>query len=166
MVRKKQNESQEETGAATASPPVDEIAGGAAASTAADQPKKQWTKRPDPFGIHSINWNDGYKVSLLESDSNREVFIRFGNGSKDDAPKNFEAIRTMFKEEYGLYWDPKVQGWAKGLKQGVAPLVREQNRNIRAAVAEAYYKAIELEEASERGPSLSEQAKERSGVGR
>jgi hypothetical protein len=32
--------------------------------------KKEWTKRPDPFGIESILWQDGYRVSLKESDAN------------------------------------------------------------------------------------------------
>ena len=169
MVKRKQTESQDSTTSAAVAPPateiplaqpIDEIEGAAATPAATEQPKKQWTKRADPFGIESINWPDGYRISLKESDANREIFIQFGNGSKADSPKNFEAIRKMFKEEYGMHWDVKVQGWAKGLKQGVTPLIREENRDIRAAVNEAYYKAVELEEAS-RGPSLAQQDRER-----
>ena len=157
MPRKKQAEPQEPTAATTPSP-VDQVEGNPAAP---EEPKKQWTnKRPDPFGIESILWQDGYRVSLKESDSNREIYVQFGNGTKADSPKNFEAIKKMFKEEFGMYWDGKVQGWAKGLKQGITPLIREQNRDIRAAVEEAYYKAVELEEAA-RGPSLS--ARQRGG---
>ena len=73
--------------------------------------------------------------------------------------KNFEAIKKMFKE-YGMYWDPKVQGWAKGLKFGMTPLIKEQNRKTRAAVEDAFYTAIELEEAV-RGPSLALQGNNR-----
>src|SRR5580692_9045873 len=90
--------------------PVNEIEGG----TAAQEPK-QWTKRRDPFDIDVFRWQDGYRISLNESDSNREIFVQFGSGAKPDAPKNFEAIRKMFKEEFGMYWDAKVQGWAKAL---------------------------------------------------
>jgi hypothetical protein len=143
------------------SQPVDEIEGGAAPSAATDQPKKEWTKRPDPFGIEKINWQDGYSISLKESDANREIFVQFGSGIRADSPKDFEAIKKMFKE-HGMYWDGKVQGWAKGLKQGITPLIREQNRDIRTAVEEAYYKAVDLEEAV-RGPSLSQQGRERGG---
>ena len=45
----------------------DEIAGDAAPARAEEQ-GKQWAARPDPFPIHSINWPDGYKISLVESD--------------------------------------------------------------------------------------------------
>jgi hypothetical protein len=124
--------------------------------------KKEWTKRPDPFGIESIHWQDGYRVSLKESDANREIYVQFGSGAKSDTPKNFEAIRKLFKEEFGMYWDGKVQGWAKELKPGVTPIIKEQNKNVRAAVEEAFYKAVALEEAS-RGPSLSEYARGRGG---
>jgi hypothetical protein len=175
MVRKKQTESRDSTHSVDVAPPaadipvaqpVDEIEGAPATPAAAEQPKKEWAKRPDPFSILSINWQDGYKVSLVESDSNREIFIKFGNGSKADAPKNFEAIKKMFREEYKMYWDVKVQGWAKELKQGYTPLIREDNGKVRAAVEEAFYKAVELEEQSDRGPSLSEAAKQRSAPAR
>ena len=160
MPRKKQLElNATETDAATAAP-ADTIEAGTAAPE-----QKEWSKRPDPFGFQSINWQDGYKIGLLESDTNREIFIRFGSGQKSDQPQAFEAIKTMLREEHGMYWDPKVQGWAKGLKFGQTPLIREQNRAVRTDVEEAFYKAVALEEAA-RGPSLSEYAKERSAIAR
>ena len=165
MVKRKQTEAQDNnTGEAVPPPvaevplaqPVDEIEGAAATPAATEQPKKEWTKRPDPFGILSVNWADGYKIAMLESDSNREIYIRFGEGSKDAMPKNFEAIKRMFKEEFKMYWDPKVQGWAKEIKPGVTPLIKQQNSAVRKAVEDAFVKAVKLEEQSARGPSTSD----------
>jgi hypothetical protein len=124
---------------------------------------KTWAKRPDPFGFQSVRWQDGYAIALKESDANREIFIQFGSGQRTDQPMAFEAIKKMFKEEYGMYWDAKVQGWAKGLKPGITPLIKEQNRKLRGAVEEAFSKAIELAEAV-RGSSLSEQGRGRGGA--
>lgn len=128
---------------------------------AAGQAKKTWTPRPDPFDSKLVKWADGYKVQLLESDSNREIFVQFGNGSKADQPQAFEAIKKTFKDA-GMYWDPKVQGWAKGLKLGQTPLIREENRRVRAAVEDSFYQAVALEE-DKRGPSLSEHTRQQSG---
>jgi hypothetical protein len=132
--------------------------------TTAEAPKKEWVKRPDPFGIQSIKWEDGYRISLKESDSNREIYIQFGKGNRADLPENFEAIKKMFREA-GLHWDVKVLGWAKGLKFGMTPLIREDNRKVRSLVEDVFYKAVELEEAA-RGPSLSDLAKERAAMSR
>lgn len=158
---------------------VDEIEGAAATPDAVGEAKKQWTARPDPFPIHSINWPDGYKVSLIESDGKWDddpakrrpklIYIQFGSGARADQPKNFEAIKEMFSETFRdaksrMHWDPRVLGWAKELKFGGSPLVREQNRNDRTAVEEAFYKAVEMEEAA-RGKSLSDHVRQRGGVG-
>ena len=131
-----------------------------------EETQKQWTKRPDPFGFETIRWADGYSVSLKESDANREIFIKFGNGAKTDQPQSFEIIKKMLKEEYGMYWDAKVQGWAKELKPGITPLIKEQNKKVRTAVEEAFYKAVAMEESSQRGPSLTDHARERSSMAR
>jgi hypothetical protein len=135
-----------------------------AEATTAEAPKKEWVKRRDPFGIQSIKWDDGYRISLKESDSNREIYVQFGSGNKADLPKSFEAIKKLFRE-IGMHWDIKVMGWAKGLKLGMTPLIREDNKKVRSQVEDAFYKAIELEEAA-RGPSLSDMAKERSAMAR
>ena len=125
--------------------------------------QKSWSRRPDPFPIETIRWQEGYAISLKESDSNREIYIQFGTGAKTDQPKNFEVIRKMLKEEYSMHWDPAVLGWAKGIRPGVTPLIKEENRDVRAAVEEAFYKAVAMEEAV-RGPSLTEHARQRSSM--
>ncbi len=167
--------------AAQSTPPVDENQAPAnggqpndeiqTAPDASDETQKQWTARPDPFPIHSVNWQDGYKVSLVESDGKWDddwqkrqpklIYIQFGTGQRADQPKNFDAIKKLFKEEYGMYWEPAVQGWAKSLQFGVSPLVKEENKHDRSAVEEAFYKAVALEEET-RGPSLSEHLRQRS----
>lgn len=134
------------------------------AAPARDDEQKQWTKRPDPFGFETIRWADGYAVSLKESDANREIFIQFGKGTKSDQPQNFELIKKMLKEEYGMYWDAKVQGWAMEIKPGITPLIKEQNKKVRTAVTEAFYKAVAMEESSPRGLSLTDHARERGGM--
>jgi hypothetical protein len=168
MARKKQDSSENEVETANAPVPDeigDETPGTADQPRAAEQPAKTWAKRPDPFGFESIRWPNGYTMRLMESDENREIFIRFGAGTKDDLPMNFEAIKKMLKNDYKMYWDVKVQGWAKGLKQGQTPLIREENKRTRAQVEEAFGRAVALEE-EQRGLSLSESAREQNGRGR
>jgi len=160
---KKKDDSQQPDTEYVEGPFVDEVEG---AAPAAEDTQKQWTKRPGPFGFETVRWADGYSVSLKESDSNREIFIKFGSGAKTDQPQSFETIKKMLKEEYGMYRDAKVQGWAKELKPGSTPLIKEQNKKVRTAVEEAFYKAVAMEESSERGPSLTDHARERSGMAR
>lgn len=155
--------------------PTDEFDPIAEAPPEMKEVAKTWAKRPDPFPVHAINWEHGYKVKLVESDGkwddDREkrmpklIYIQFGTGERSDQPKNFEAIKKMLKDEYGMHWNPEVQGWAKNLEFGVSPLTRENNSHDRAAVEEAFFKAVAMEEAV-RGPSLSDYARERAAVRR
>jgi len=161
MAKRKQDASADNAGESVQEALADNFNPDADVPPEMQEVEKARVKRPDPFGFDAIRWPDGYTIRLMESDANREIFIQFGSGSKDDQPKNFEAIKKILKDDHKMYWDVKVMGWAKGLRFGITPLVREDNKRTRAQVEDAFCKAVALEE-EKRGPSLTEYARERS----
>lgn len=124
-----------------------------------EEPKKQWTQRPNPFPSHSYYWNDGYKVSYQESEfedrTGRRVIeaqIKFGTGSKEDQPKNFEEVKAFLKEN-NLFWNPEDKAWGKRLRNRF-------DAETRGDVEKLLPQIVALEE-KQRGPSAGTAAAER-----
>src|SRR6266436_5350237 len=67
--------------------------------------QKKWTPAPDPFGIAKDNLAG---VRLFESKQDRQVAIKFGDGSPEQKPS--QAVIDRVKEA-GYRWDPRDRVW-------------------------------------------------------
>jgi hypothetical protein len=103
--------------------------------------QKKWTAAPDPFGIATDNLAG---VRLFESKRDRQMAIKFGDGSPEAKPS--QAVIDMVKEA-GYRWNPADRIWthpvrpesamstrieAESLYQEVRQLIR-QEKGIDAA---------------------------------
>jgi hypothetical protein len=108
-----ENPTPTETPTALAEPPAVETpatesqAGGQSFADRVGQ--RKWQAAPDPFGIAIDNLAG---VRLLESRQDRQVAIKFGDGSPESKPS--QAVIDMMKEN-GWRWKPADRIWAKPL---------------------------------------------------
>jgi hypothetical protein len=111
--RKSDQETPAETPTAVAEPPAVETLEAepkADGQTFADRVgQRKWQAAPDPFGIAIDNLAG---VRLLESRQDRQVAIKFGDGSPESKPS--QAVIDMMKEN-GWRWKPADRIWAKPL---------------------------------------------------
>lgn len=126
---------------------------------------REWTKFADPNPRHSVHWEDGYTIRLQESGSRKTIEIQFGDGSREDMPKNMLAIREKLKAA-GMKWN-KECAWEKELvpetgSQRNRLMAREENRAIRARVEDVVFpQIIKLEEELRGELPFAEETRER-----
>ena len=81
--------------------------------------KKEYPKvAPDPFGIAKDNLAG---VRLFESREDRQVAIKFGDGSPESKPS--QAVIDLVKEA-GFRWDPRERIWAQPVRGNSAMSTR------------------------------------------
>jgi hypothetical protein len=131
--------------------------------------KREFTRRADPFPSHSYVFPDGYKITYQESDSRGTVEIQFGDGSKQDQPQNFEAIRPLLREN-NMHWNG-TNAWVADLippprnrRESYAEKLdrTEENAKIRANVEDVVLPTVLTLEEEKRGQiELSEDTRQR-----
>src|SRR5260221_6940345 len=67
--------------------------------------KKQWPAIPDPYGIAKDN---AAGVRLFESRQDRQMAIKFGDGTVEQKPS--QAVIDKVKEA-GYRWNPRERVW-------------------------------------------------------
>ena len=80
--------------------------------------RKQQSAMPDPFGI-AADYIAG--VRLFESKQDRQMAIKFGDGSPDDRPS--QAVIDRMKEA-GYRWNPVDRIWAHPVRPDSARSIR------------------------------------------
>ena len=80
--------------------------------------QKKWTAAPDPFGIAKDNIAN---VRLFESKQDRQLAIKFGEGTADDKPS--QAVIDRMKEA-GYRWNPADRIWAIPVRPDSATATR------------------------------------------
>lgn len=111
-------------------------------------------RRADPFGRHSVQWEDGYQITLQESDSRNTIELQFGDGSREAQPKAFAEIKTRLKAE-GFRWNG-TNAWTMELapvlgSQNDRLRARDENHRIRARVEDVVFPAVIAMEEAVRG---------------
>jgi hypothetical protein len=134
-----------ETPTAIAEPPVAELA---PAEPAAIQPpvpesrpdpqgfaervgQKKWTPAPDPFGIAT---DKVAAVRLFESLDDRQVAIKFGDGSREQKPS--QAVIDRMKEAR-FRWNPEHRVWTY-------PVTPDTRRAVRIDAEKLYQEVSQM----------------------
>ena len=126
--RKSDQEPTTETPTATIEPPVANTATPVAEppaepipqATFADRvgPKKEWVAPADPFGVAKDNLAG---VRLFYSNQDRQVAIKFGDGSPEQKPS--QAVIDRMKDA-GYRWNPSDRIWVHPVRADSAMSTR------------------------------------------
>jgi len=124
--RKSDQEPTPETGTIVAEPPAAETAteppsaepNGDCKSFADRVGQKKWVAAPDPFGIAKDNVAG---VRLFESREDRQMAIKFGDGSPEQKPS--QAVIDRIKEA-GYRWNPSDRIWVHPVRSEFAMATR------------------------------------------
>ncbi len=122
-----------------------------AAETTPDRPsfaervgQRKWVSAADPFGIATDNVAG---VRLFESKRDRQMAIKFGDGSPGDKPS--QAVIDRMKEE-GYRWNPVDRIWAHPVIADSAMATRIEAERLYQEVRQM----IRQEKGIETGPEL------------
>lgn len=155
MARKQAATDPTEPAAATVEPPV-ATAPEPEREPGDEAPQKQWVQPPDPHSTHGVYWPDRYGIHYQASrgsSKGRQAQIRFGEGTQEDMPKNFDEIKPLLKE-HGMGWNPEDKAWGKRMRN-------QFDRQVRDEVEGLLTKIVALEE-KVRGPHAHKTGQERS----
>jgi hypothetical protein len=127
---------------------------------------KHWAKAPNPFSSIGYYWQD-YAIRYQENHERNEVQIKFGDGTLDAKPKNFEKIEPLLKAN-GMRWNSKDKAWylrlewqVKNTEEGAAQTneqVRRNNAKARGMIENLLPEIVKLEE-EVRGPATGRSQK-------
>lgn len=123
------------------------------------KPFARAVRRADPFPSHGLQWPDGYRIGVQESDSRKTVEIQFGDGSRDERPLAMEESIKPFLKAEGMYWNG-TNAWAinlavppKGRRESLAEQYERMahNAQVRARVEDVILPAVVAMEEEKRG---------------